>query len=126
MPLPPEQGGPGASSRASRFGPGLSLLGVALWIATIAAYVMLRPEPTIPGAAFRKEDGMRFLMAFVVTGLGVCIAWSVSAVGFFLSLSERKHRPGKRATRGIVLGGIGVAVVGIVVIEILRVAFTTT
>lgn len=126
MTVPPEQPGPGATSRASRFGPGLSLLGVALWIATIAAYVILKPEPSIPGAPFRKEDGMRFLLAFVVTGLGVCVSWSVSAVGFFLSLSERKHRPGKRATRGVVLGGIGVAVVGIVVVEILRVAFKTT
>jgi hypothetical protein len=118
--------GLGASSRASRYGPGLSLLGAALWLATIASYVLLKPPPAMRGAAFDRDFATKFLIAFVVAGVGVCVSWTVSALGLFLSLSERRHRPGPRANRGTVLGWLGVGAVAIVVFEIFRIALTTT
>jgi hypothetical protein len=126
MSLSPDQSGPGATERSSRLGPSLSLLGLALWVVTIALYVLLKPEPAVQGAPFRQDTAIQLLLALVLSGLGVFAAAIVSAIGFFLSLSERRHRPGPRATRGVILGAIGVAALGIVVIEIFRVALETT
>ncbi|WP_169979687.1 hypothetical protein [Tautonia rosea] len=114
--------GPGASERSSRLGPSLSVLGLALWVVTIALYVLLKPAPSVPGAPFRQETAVQLLLSLVLSGLGVFAASIVAALGLFLSLSERRNRPGSRATRGVVLGAIGVAALGIVVVEILRVA----
>ncbi|WP_152050443.1 hypothetical protein [Tautonia marina] len=126
MSLPSDQSGPGVPERSSRLGPSLSLLGLALWVVTIALYVLLKPAPGVPGAPFRQETAIQLLLSLVLSGLGVFAAAIVSALGFFLSLSERRHRPGSRATRGVVLGALGIAALGIVVVEILRVALETT
>ncbi|MEW4567347.1 hypothetical protein AB1L88_05715 [Tautonia sp. JC769] len=126
MSLSTDQSGPGAPERSSRLGPSLSVLGLALWVVTIAVYVLLKPEPAVPGAPFRKELAVQLLLSLVLSGLGVFAAAIVSALGLFLSLSERRHRPGSRATRGVVLGAIGVAALVAVVFEIFRVALETT
>jgi len=102
-----------------RLGPSLSLLGVSLWVATISAYaVLMRGAPEAPG-----NDGMgRLLATFIVAALGVFAASIVSGVGLFLSATERKRSGDGRGPtrRGVVLGWIGVGLVGLVVLEILR------
>ena len=122
----PELSGPGASARASRLGPSLSLLGLAFWVVTFAVYLLLKPIPSLPGEPFRRETGIQLLLTFVLSGIGVFAASIFAALGLFLSLSERRHHPGPRATRGVVLGGMGCALLIFVVVEILRVAFQTT
>ena len=119
-PSPPPPTGPGVPPPTSRFGPGLSLLGLALWVATIAAYVLLMPTGVVPGEPMGRSLAIRLVLAFVIAALGVFASAIVSAVGLFLSLSEVRNRPGRRARRGVVLGAIGVGVLALVVAEILR------
>ena len=125
MPLNTPNGtsGAGASAASSRLGPGLSLLGLACWIATNAAYLILRPAEAIRGEAVARDDALRLVLTFIVAGIGIFGSAIVSALGLFLSLSERGHRPGRRANRGVVLGALGVLGLALVVIEILRLAF---
>ena len=123
MNQPARPPGPGASASSSRLGPTLSVLGLALWVATIAAYLFLRPDPAIRGEAVARSDALRLILTFVVAGIGIFIAAIVSAFGLFLSVSERSHRPGRRAERGVILGGLGIAALALVVFEILRLAF---
>lgn len=126
MSPPPDRSGPGIPERVSRLGPSLSLLGLALWVMTIALYVLLKPSASQPGEPFQQDTTIQLLLSLVLSSLGVFAASIVAALGFVLSLSERRHRPGSRATRGVVLGAIGIAALGIVVVEILRVALVTT
>lgn len=126
MSEPTELSGAGASPRSSRIGPSLSLLGLALWVVTIALYLMLKPEEAMPGEPVARSMAIQIVLAFVVGSLGVFLSSIVAAVGLFLSLSEQRYHPGRRATRGIVLGAIGVAALVLVIAEIFRLAFLKT
>ena len=123
MNIPDGSTGAGATAASSRLGPGLSVLGLAFWIATIASYLILRPDEAIRGAAVAREDALRLVLTFIVAGIGIFASSIVSALGLFLSLSERGHRPGRRANRGVVLGALGLVGLILVVVETFRLAF---
>ncbi|QDV36822.1 hypothetical protein [Tautonia plasticadhaerens] len=123
MPEPERTPGTGASRQSSRLGPSLSLLGLACWVVTIALYLMLKPEEAMPGDPVSRPKAIQVVLVFVVGSLGVFLSSIVAAVGLFLSLTEQRFHPGRRAVRGIVLGAVGVAALVLVVAEILRIAF---
>ncbi|RUL82512.1 hypothetical protein [Tautonia sociabilis] len=126
MTHPSDPTGPAPSPRARRLGPSLSLFGLACWVGTIALYLLLRPADPPPGEAMPQGTPMRFVLAFVVASLGVFASAIISAVGLFLSLTERRGLRDSGTTRGVVLGSIGVGVLVLVVAEIIRMAFSTT
>jgi hypothetical protein len=106
-------------------GPSLSLLGLACWVVTVALYLMLKPEATMPGEPMARDTAMRLVLAFVLTSLGIFLSSIVSALGLFLSLTERRDQDGRTAIRGIILGALGVGMLVLVVAEIFRLAFNT-
>ncbi len=118
--------GVGASVRASRLGPSFSILGISLWLVTIASYFLLKPPIPLPESEEGQVDrdaAIRLLITLIVTGLGIFASAIFAAIGLFLSVSKSRQQPGPRARRGIILGWIGIGALGLVIAEILRIAF---
>ncbi len=109
----------GVSPGASRHGPTLALTGLIAWAFTIAAYLLIKPPDPMPGSSLAKPETTRLIIAIVLGAFGTFAGSILSAIGMLLSLAERKHRPGLRATLGVAGGIAGIAALLLVILEIL-------
>jgi len=110
----------GVGAAASRSGPGLSLAGLVVWIATIGTYYAFAPEAPMQGTTLDRLGTRNLVIAVVIGAFGTFAASILSALGMLLSLAERTHRPGRRAKLGVAGGVAGVAALLLVLIEIFR------
>jgi hypothetical protein len=110
----------GIGPNASRHGPSIALAGLIVWAGTILGYFLIGPPDPTPGVQMERPDIIRLVFAVVLGGVGTFAGSILSAIGMLLSLAERKHRPGLRATRGVSEGIVGIGVLLLVLVEILR------
>lgn len=111
-------------ARATRFGPALSILGISVWVVVIAAYVLLGVTDRAPGDPIHPIDVKSFLLTFILLAFGIFWGTFSAGLGFALSLLDLRRRSGPpgRARLGIGLGMLGVAPMGLAILEIARVS----